>query len=174
MGKASRLKKQRCEHAAPLIVQQKLMAPRRLEQIDSASDSNPVAALRTLLEGRGWIEETPDWVLAQMWFERPTSLIGASPETRAAGPDGIEPTCLSVSALSTDEQGFLQDFEIHVEMAGRHGPGACADHVAPADRRFPLTDEGLADLAKELDDIEEHKANFPDMLACADGPGLCV
>lgn len=59
-------------------------------------------------------------------------------------------------------------------MAGRHGSGACAGHVAPADRTFPLDDGGLDDLANALDVIDQHTASWPDMVACADGPGPCV
>jgi hypothetical protein len=127
-----------------------------------------------MLLGRGWVEEPPDWVLAQMWFEFPDSLAEFEP-TGPADPDGIHPATVLVIADSVDEQGFLQDFRINVGLAGRDpGVGTCVEHAAPPERNFRLDEAGLADLAALLDEIEQHVANWAEIVACADGPGRCA
>lgn len=176
MGKGSRLKQQRRtnrKQRADRGVVERRTAPPPLERITSTDGVNPVAELRSMLLDRGWVEQPPDGVLAQMWFEYPATLINFAP-TGPADPDGIHPATMLVCARSVDDEGYLRDFEIHVELAGRDpGAGACPEHAAPADLNFPLDTAGLADLANALDTIEQHVANWQDMIACADGAGPC-
>ncbi|MGH3517904.1 MAG: hypothetical protein ACRDQ7_10915, partial [Haloechinothrix sp.] len=82
----------------------------------------------------------------------------------AVAPDGIHPATVLVCARLVDAEGFLQDFEIHVDLAGRDsGTGACAEHASPAAKNFRLDTAGLTALANELDEIEQHVANWPDV-----------
>lgn len=133
-----------------------------------------MASLRSMLVERGWAEQPPDGVMAQMWFEFPDSLVEFEP-TGPADPDGIHTATVLVIADSVDDQGFLRDFRIHVELAGRDpGVGTCDEHTAPAERNFRLDETGLAELAAQIDEIERHVANWAQIVACADGPGRCA
>ena len=125
-----------------------------------------------MLLGRGWAEQPPDGVLAQMWFDFPDTLADFTPQG-ASDPDGIHPATVLVCARSSDADGFLRDFEVHVDMAGRDAGPACPEHAAPPSRKFSLDTTGLAELAGQLDEIEQHVASWPDLIACADGPGAC-
>ncbi|MFC6088108.1 hypothetical protein [Saccharothrix lopnurensis] len=174
MGKGSRLKKQRrtSQNQRAHRGTDLLASPRPPKPIELADGTDPVAALRSMLLGRGWVEEPPDGVLAQMWFEFPQSLIDFAPRG-AADPDGIHPTVVLVCARSSEAGGYLRDFEIHVDMAGRDRDLACPEHAAPPERNFSLDTAGLTQLAGQLDGIEQHVARWPEMIACADGPGAC-
>ncbi|MFF5992168.1 hypothetical protein [Prauserella flavalba] len=173
MGKASRLKKQRRTiHRQHAVMSEQTVTPQAQEASASADGANPVVALRSILLDRGWVEQPPDGVLSQLWFEFPDTLTDYAPKG-ASDPDGIHPATVLVCARSSDSDGFLRDFEIHVDLAGRDPGPACPEHAAPPSRTFPLDATGLTDLAGQLDEIEQHVASWPDMIACADGPGAC-
>jgi hypothetical protein len=159
---------------APVVIE-RVRAPGPLDWVDHPSEApNPVASLRSMLVERGWVEQPPDGVMAHMWFEFPDSLVAFAP-TGPADPDGIGPATVLVIADSVDDQGFLRDFRVHVELAGRNpGVGTCAQHTAPAERTFCLDEAGLAELAAQLDEIEGHVANWAEIVACADGDGRCA
>lgn len=74
-----------------------LTSSRPPKPIEPGDGTDPVAALRSMLLGRGWVEEPPDGVLALMWFEFPQSLVDFAPRG-AADPDGIHPTLYSCAS----------------------------------------------------------------------------
>ncbi|MFD4254841.1 hypothetical protein [Amycolatopsis thermoflava] len=181
MGKASRLKKRRRTIQTPrvaLAAPERVVTARPRDASAPTDGANPVVVLLSMLLDRGWVEQPPDGVLSQLWFEFPHTLTDYAPQG-PSDPDGIHPATVLVCARSSDADGVLrdadvlQDVEIHVELAGRDPGAACPEHAAPAPRTFPLDTTGLTDLAGQLDEIEQHLASWPDMIACADGPGAC-